>query len=81
MLNTLKTVWGFLLRSVEKHTPLKLRSRGIEDIYNYRRISDRIATSGQPTEQQFGLIKQAGFTSVLNLAPNSVLENSLKHLV
>ena len=78
MLSTLKTVFGFLLRSVEKHTPLTLRSTRIEDIYNYRKISDRIATSGQPTEQQFRLIKEAGYTNVVNLAPNSVLENSLK---
>ena len=44
----------------------------IENITNYIRISDRIASSGQPEEQQFKDIAQAGFQVVINLAmPNS----------
>lgn len=42
---------------------------GIEDILNYRYISDRLATSGQPTVREFSLIYQAGYQTVLNLAP------------
>jgi protein tyrosine phosphatase (PTP) superfamily phosphohydrolase (DUF442 family) len=42
---------------------------GIEDILNYRYISDQLATSGQPTAQEFAMIKSAGFPTVLNLAP------------
>ncbi|MEC4817682.1 MAG: protein tyrosine phosphatase family protein [Scytonema sp. PMC 1069.18] len=40
----------------------------MEDIYNYLKISDSIATSGQPTEEQFAAIKQAGYQLVVNLA-------------
>ena len=78
MMTTLKTVWGFVLRAIEKHTPLRLRSNGVADIFNYRKISETISTSGQPTEQQFKFIRDEGFRTVINLAPTSVLENSMK---
>ncbi|EGV33878.1 Beta-lactamase hydrolase-family protein [Thiorhodococcus drewsii AZ1] len=48
----------------------------IETIKNYRRPSDRIATSGQPEELEFRAIAEAGFEVVVNLAmPNS--ENAI----
>jgi len=37
------------------------------DIYNYRRVSERIATGGQPTEEQTAAIASAGCTTVINL--------------
>ena len=37
------------------------------EIYKYRRISDRIATAGQPTEAQLAAIAKAGCTTVINL--------------
>jgi protein tyrosine phosphatase (PTP) superfamily phosphohydrolase (DUF442 family) len=40
----------------------------IEDIYNYIKISDLIATSGQPTIQEFSAIQEAGYQIVVNLA-------------
>ncbi|MBA3923238.1 MAG: protein tyrosine phosphatase family protein [Nostocaceae cyanobacterium] len=40
----------------------------IEDIYNFLKISDTIATAGQPTEAQFSAIKDSGFVVVVNLA-------------
>lgn len=44
----------------------------IEDITNYKAISDRLASSGQPSERQFKDIADAGFEVVINLAmPNS----------
>ena len=44
----------------------------IEEITNYRRVSDTLASSGQPTEAQFKDIALAGFDVVINLAmPNS----------
>lgn len=44
----------------------------LEEIVNYRRISERVASSGQPEEMQFKGIAQAGFEVVINLAmPNS----------
>ncbi|WP_171977643.1 MULTISPECIES: protein tyrosine phosphatase family protein [Brasilonema] len=40
----------------------------IENIYNYIKISDFIATSGQPTIKEFSAIQQAGYQIVVNLA-------------
>lgn len=75
--NTLKTVVGFLRGVLERWTPLKPAGQSVEEIYNYVEIDGRFATSGQPNEQQFGLIRDAGYETVINLAPQSVLENSL----
>ncbi|MCY4427185.1 MAG: protein tyrosine phosphatase family protein [Halieaceae bacterium] len=75
--NIIKTVWGFLLTVVEKYTPLNLKSDSIDDTFNYLQIHENLATSGQPTEKQFSLIAEAGYRVVINLAPASVLENSL----
>lgn len=40
----------------------------LENIYNYLKISDKIATSGQPSIEQFSYIKRAGYQVVVNLA-------------
>jgi protein tyrosine phosphatase (PTP) superfamily phosphohydrolase (DUF442 family) len=40
----------------------------LEDIYNYLRLSESIATAGQPTEDQFPTIKDSGYQVVVNLA-------------
>ena len=40
----------------------------LENIYHFVRISDRIATAGQPTAAQIRAIGQAGFEVVINLA-------------
>ncbi len=40
----------------------------LENIYNFLQISDRLGTSGQPTEEQFSDIKNAGYQTVINLA-------------
>jgi protein tyrosine phosphatase (PTP) superfamily phosphohydrolase (DUF442 family) len=37
------------------------------DIYNYRRVTDRLATGGQPTETQLAAIAKAGCKTVINL--------------
>lgn len=43
----------------------------LQDIVNYRKISDPAASSGQPEEMQFKDIAEAGFEVVINLAmPN-----------
>ena len=39
-----------------------------EDIYNWRRLDERITTSGQPTEAQLGDIQALGVRHVVNLA-------------
>ena len=40
----------------------------LENIYNYLKISDKIATAGQPSVEQFSYIKEAGYQVVINLA-------------
>ncbi|MEQ9363039.1 MAG: protein tyrosine phosphatase family protein [Leptospirales bacterium] len=37
-------------------------------ILNYVQMTDRIATSGQPTREEFALIQAEGYGSVINLA-------------
>lgn len=39
----------------------------IESIYNFLQISNLIATSGQPKEEQFSAIKNSGYQVVINL--------------
>ena len=40
----------------------------IENIYNYLKISDTIATSGQPDKEDLLTLKRAGYQLVINLA-------------
>lgn len=40
----------------------------IETIYNFLKLSDSVATAGQPTETQFSDLKNAGYQVVVNLA-------------
>ena len=40
----------------------------VETIYNFVQINNRIATSGQPTVEEFSDIKNAGYDLVINLA-------------
>jgi hypothetical protein len=44
---------------------------GMEGILNYRYISDKLATSGQPNAEQFKLIRGSGYQTVINLAPSN----------
>ena len=39
----------------------------LSSIYNYRRVSERVATGGQPTEEQLAAVAEAGCTTVINL--------------
>ncbi|MCV3217545.1 protein tyrosine phosphatase family protein [Plectonema radiosum NIES-515] len=49
----------------------------MKDIYNFLKISDTVATSGQPNSEQFSAIKKAGYQVIVNLAlPES--PNALK---
>jgi protein tyrosine phosphatase (PTP) superfamily phosphohydrolase (DUF442 family) len=43
-------------------------SNNIEDISNFLQLSDRIATAGQPTIEQYPAIAAAGYQVVINLA-------------
>jgi protein tyrosine phosphatase (PTP) superfamily phosphohydrolase (DUF442 family) len=73
-----KNIYGFIKLSVSNILPISLMANTIEDIYNFLRISDSIATSGQPTEKQFSAISDSGYQVVVNLAlPESL--NALPH--
>jgi protein tyrosine phosphatase (PTP) superfamily phosphohydrolase (DUF442 family) len=45
-----------------------MNDSGFSDIYNYRRVSERIATGGQPTAAQLSAVAQGGCQVVINLA-------------
>ncbi|MBW4583281.1 MAG: protein tyrosine phosphatase family protein [Tildeniella nuda ZEHNDER 1965/U140] len=50
----------------------------IAQIHHFLKVSDSIATAGQPTEMQFAAIAEAGYRVVINLAlPSST--NALPH--
>jgi protein tyrosine phosphatase (PTP) superfamily phosphohydrolase (DUF442 family) len=40
----------------------------LEEIYNYRRLTDLIATAGQPSEEELAAVAHAEFETVVNLA-------------
>ncbi len=44
----------------------------LQRIYNYRRLTDLIATAGQPTEEELTSVATAGFEIVVNLALHDV---------
>lgn len=73
---TVRTTAGYLRTLVGKYTPLVVDGDGLDDVYNYVPISDRIATSGQPTAIQLRWIADAGYRTVINLLPSDS-ENSL----
>jgi len=66
--NIIQNISGFLKLSVNNILRINIMGNKIEDIYNYQKISDSIATSGQPTKEQFSAIKQSGYQLVVNLA-------------
>lgn len=49
----------------------------IKEISDYYQISDRLATSGQPSPEQFTVISEAGYQIIVNLA----MSNSTNALV
>ena len=40
----------------------------LQEIYNYRRLTDLIATAGQPSDEELAAVAHAGFEVVVNLA-------------
>lgn len=48
----------------------------IDQIYNVRKVDDRLITSGQPSEDQLRAAAAAGIDTVINLAPHDA-ENAL----
>ena len=69
MANTFTTVLGYMGTRVRQRLGVEGKLESLSDIFNFIQLDDRVATSGQPTESQFGLVKEAGYTTVINLAP------------
>jgi protein tyrosine phosphatase (PTP) superfamily phosphohydrolase (DUF442 family) len=44
-------------------------STALAAIYHFLKLSDQVATAGQPTAAQFSVIQEAGYQVVINLAP------------
>jgi protein tyrosine phosphatase (PTP) superfamily phosphohydrolase (DUF442 family) len=59
---------NFLKLSIDNIWKTNLMGERIEDIYNFRQLSDLIATAGQPTVSQYPAIATAGYQIVINLA-------------
>ena len=76
MANTFATVLGYMGTRVRQRLGVEGNLESLNDIFNFIQLDDRVATSGQPTEAQFSLVKEAGYTTVINLAPKSH-ENAL----
>jgi len=76
MANTYTTVLGYMGTRVRQRLGVEGNLESLNDIFNFIQLDDRVATSGQPTEAQFGLVKEAGYSTVINLAPKSH-ENAL----
>ena len=68
---------GFLRSVLARCLPFAGRTEKLADVFNYLHIKNLYTTSGQPSESQFGVIKEAGYKTVVNLAPTSKLENSV----
>ena len=48
--------------------PIAVDENALSGIYNYRRLTETVATAGQPTEEELAAVAQAGFEVVINLA-------------
>lgn len=49
-------------------SPIALSEIYKAEIYKFRAVGDNLGTAGQPTENQFQAIQEAGFKAVINLA-------------
>ena len=78
-LNTVRTLFGFIRAVLGRWFPSLSRNDRLDDIYNYVGIEGLYATSGQPSESQFQLIRDAGYDVVMGTAPsNSVVDSNMR---
>ena len=47
---------------------MKISPTSLSEINNFRAVGDRLGTAGQPTREQFRMVREAGFEAVINLA-------------
>ena len=55
-----------------------MSSFSVRDVYNFRQATPKMATSGQPREEQLGAIAAAGYDVVVNLALHNDPRYSLR---
>lgn len=79
MLNTIKATLRFYKSVICKYSPIKTKNPSINNIVNCINYNDTLSSSGQPMKHQLVLIRKAGFTVVINLAPYDLIENPLKN--
>ena len=52
---------------------MKTSLASLSEIHSFRAVGDKLGTAGQPTQEQFRHVREAGFEAVINLAlPTSV---------
>lgn len=66
--NRVKNIYSFLKLFINNTLSINFVGNRIEDIFNFLKISDSIATAGQPTVDQFSGISKLGYQVVVNLA-------------
>ena len=76
--HTARTLTRFVGTVFSRYTGITFRGRKLDDVFNYVRIDERTATSGQPTAAQFETIKHSDFDVVINLLPSDT-ENALSN--
>lgn len=47
---------------------MKPAPTSLSEIYSFRAVGDKLGTAGQPTQEQFRMVREAGFEAVINLA-------------
>ena len=47
---------------------MKTSPTPLSEIYSFRAVGDKLGTAGQPTQEQFRMVREAGFEVVINLA-------------
>ena len=52
--------------------------KNLDEIFNYRAINEDVATSGQPSVEQFHWIQQNGYELVIDLAPVDMSRYSIE---
>lgn len=50
------------------HSAEKRWKTSLSEIYSFRAVNDKLGTAGQPTQEQFRMVREAGFAAVINLA-------------
>src|SRR5206468_9386258 len=47
---------------------MKSSPASLSEIYSFHSVGDKLGTAGQPTQEQFRMVRDAGYEAVINLA-------------